>query len=361
MKLDPHGPWVGPCEDDPYTQPSSHGRSGSQVKHNVTAYGYALRTANGLPPPNEPDRWKTLHRKKVMADPHWRQLAGPSKDGWVVPEAIAGGRVSVENLPSQMLKENQDYDQNGRPVRSRSALGGRNRGYHQSLSEAADHKTMTLHELRRKRKYKKWRPEGGDSEAGGSTLGSTAWSEFSQSQGFGATGSTEGFLGPVTSRLEEGLGNTTYSLHEQPQLATCLSQPTHLASLAHDLKGARWRGGRPNDEAKELYPAGIKGGRYEVSPDEVISTDYPGKQKMGVQRGAGENGCFRVDGKTRISFVPSKLTRTTYLSQQKRMHNTQALKGRRQKAGVRSEQYSKTPPAYISGTGVTMGGKLIGT
>ena len=86
-----------------------------------------------------------------------------------------------------------------------------------------------------------------------------------------------------------------------------------------------------------------------------------GKQRMGEQRGAGENGVLRGEGKTRINFAPCKLTRTTYLTTQKRMHNTQALRGLPKKAGTRSDIYSKTPPAYISATGMTMGAKLIGT
>ena len=131
----------------------------------------------------------------------------------------------------------------------------------------------------------------------------------------------------MTSRLENGLGNTTFSLHEQPPIQPYLSQPSQLASVAHDVMGARWRGGRPTSP-KDLYPAGMKsGGDMRVSPDEVIVMEYPGKQRMGEQRGAGENGVLRGEGKTRINFAPCKLTRTTYLTTQKRMHNTQALRG----------------------------------
>ena len=57
----------------------------------------------------------------------------------------------------------------------------------------------------------------------------------------------------VTSRLENGLGNTTFSIHEQPVCNPYLSQPSHLATVAHDVMGARWRGGRPGSP-KDIYP-----------------------------------------------------------------------------------------------------------
>lgn len=245
------------------------------------------------------------------------------------------------------------------------------------LSQGVDGMGTTLHDLRRKKKYRRWREQ--DSEAGeygpdgaavargledgASTKGSSLWSDTYRSTLRSTT--DKGILGPVTSRLENGLGNTSFSLHEQPSLLPYCSNPTHLADVAHDVMGARWRGGRPGT-AKEIYPAGLKsGGNMEVTPDEVIDMDYPGMQRAGIQRGAGENGWLRGmperPAKTRINFAPSKLTRTTYLSAQKRMHNTQALMGEAKKAGVRTEQYSRTPPAYTSGTGVTMGGKLMGS
>ena len=33
---------------------------------------------------------------------------------------------------------------------------------------------------------------------------------------------------------------------------------------------------------------------------------------------------------------------------QKRMHNTQALRGMKKKAGIRTESYSKTPPVPLA-------------
>ena len=39
-----------------------------QVKHNVTAYGYALRVANGLPPPMVPPVNEPKFRKKVRSN-----------------------------------------------------------------------------------------------------------------------------------------------------------------------------------------------------------------------------------------------------------------------------------------------------
>lgn len=68
-----------------------------------------------------------------------------------------------------------------------------------------------------------------------------------------------------------------------------------------------------------------------VSPDGKYELEYPGKQIRGRQRAAGECGIFHSSDpneyRTRISFVPAKLTDTTYLSAQRRMHNTQALRG----------------------------------
>jgi len=54
-----------------------------------------------------------------------------------------------------------------------------------------------------------------------------------------------------------------------------------------------------------------------------------GKPIPGIQRGAGENGMFRriVPGyRTRISFVPSKVTPRTYVSQTQLIHNPECLK-----------------------------------
>ena len=82
----------------------------------------------------------------------------------------------------------------------------------------------TLHELRRKNKYKSNGIDANRSksteleERGGSTFGSSFGSSFgSLSDMRPETPEEKQYLGPVTSRLEGGLGNTTFSIHEQPR------------------------------------------------------------------------------------------------------------------------------------------------
>jgi len=300
MRLDPHGPWTAPEEEREMHITDEDANQNQTVKHNVTAYGYALRVANNLPPPQHPPVRKRLQRKKVMADPEWVKLAG-GKDGWVLPEHITAGGTSKCSLPTQ-LKKDLNHEAHGKKVRSRSAQGTRSEvsqsqgalmfkdELQQRLSDGVEHmnSTRTLHDLRRSNKYKTKKRRDRSRSVGledrdeyGSTLGSTMMSE--------EAGATQSYLGPKTSRLANSLGNTTFSMHEQPTGLSYVSGPTHLGNVANDVMGARWRGGRPGSP-KTLFPAGHKGGEMEISEDEIVSTDYPGKQKIGIQRGAGEAG-----------------------------------------------------------------------
>ena len=55
-------------------------------------------------------------------------------------------------------------------------------------------------------------------------------------------------------------------------------------------------------------------------PDKI-----PGAQRIGVQRGAGENGQMRPDGKTTVNFCPTTTSKTHRLSHEARTINIKAL------------------------------------
>jgi len=51
----------------------------------------------------------------------------------------------------------------------------------------------------------------------------------------------------------------------------------------------------------------------------------PGAQRQGVQRGAGENGQMRGEGKTTVNFCPTTTSETHRLSHESRTINIKAL------------------------------------
>jgi len=135
-----------------------------------------------------------------------------------------------------------------------------------------------------------------------------------------------------TGRLSEHDGrlntleNTSFSLHEQPTLLSYCSSRSQslLVDKAHKKFGARYMN-RRSQSAQGTREVEIDIRTIPRAPDEKIA-EIPGKQKIGVQRGAGENGVLRAPGKTFIVACPQDLSKTQKKSTYKLMHNTQALK-----------------------------------
>merc|ERR1711934_185626 len=300
---------------------------GSVARHNVTAYGCALREANNMPLPVKPKRpGSIMLRSRVTAHPNWRELSGNS-EGWVLEEHISGGLVKKENLPATLRKiVDSQFAREQKPSHVKDKKQGSSGG-------AADGSaTMTLHQKRRGRDRRgkgrsSWRDEFAATDSSGFSFESTQASGLhgAWTQGSLATRVLPDTL-EKTSKSDGRLNtleNTSFSLHEQPTLLSYCSTRSHslLVDKAHKKFGARYMGPRsqsaqgPREEtmtiprAKEPTPRGI-----------------PGAQKIGIQRGAGENGVLRPPGKTFIVACPQDLSRTQKKSTYKLMHNTQALK-----------------------------------
>lgn len=313
MKLDPHGPFVdGLTSENP-----------SSIQHNVTAYACALREANNMPAPAAPKpTGKKLYRSKVMAHPDWRQLAG-SAQGWVLPEHVVGGMVKKENLPKALQRA---VESTGRPKAGSAADGSATMTLHQKRKMGKRREKSGGRSNQRERAFDATSSSGISFE---STLGMTAMTAWTAA-GEKTTGSLDSVARKTQSRLNT-LENTSFSIHEQPVLLSYCSTRMHsnLVSKAHEKAGARYRHGRraqsaigTRDTEKFVMP------RAEAP---IPLAEIPGKQKIGVQRGAGENGILRAPGKSFIVACPQVLTKTQMLSTYKNMHNTQSLRMRKKK------------------------------
>jgi len=83
-----------------------------------------------------------------------------------------------------------------------------------------------------------------------------------------------------------------------------------------------------SEHPAEEYISVTERGRLGQSVGYSEMSTIPGKQKMGVQRGAGENGYMKsLEAPTRISFVKLKPGLSHRESLQHRTHNMDALKG----------------------------------